>query len=98
MKTLTKYVLSYFKQEWALDDYPIRTRNTKSNRPADFGDEAKVVPWEAYIDKWRWMAGFGDSEGEALVDLKRRFNEYKLSNNLPRPGTTVPPHLPALLM
>jgi hypothetical protein len=39
---------------------------------------------------WPGPSGGGDSKAEALEDLGKNFDEFKVKNKLPRPGTKVP--------
>lgn len=81
MKTITKFIGSFFKSDWKLKDYPIRYR--KQN--------VEEYPWMAQIINWWVISGLGKTQQEALEDLRCKFNLYKENNEkLPRPGTKVP--------
>ena len=85
-----KYALSFFKQSWTLDDYPVRVRYQEPELPSFAGSRLKPIPWVAQIEGWL-LSGHGDSRGEALADLNRRFEEYRAHHSeLPRPGAKVP--------
>jgi hypothetical protein len=85
-----KYALSLFKRNWTLDDYPVRVRFQEPELPSFAGSRLRPIPWVAQIEGWL-LSGHGDSRGEALADLNRRFEEYRASHaELPRPGAQVP--------
>ena len=60
-----KYLLSFRKAEWTLEDYPVRLREraTSAETPA-------LRAWCAQIVNWWLMAGFGDTPEGALEDLR----------------------------
>ncbi len=92
---LRKYLASFFKRDWELTDYPIVLRHQNPDTPAPPIKNLKLVPWCATIVNWINIIGFGDTKEEALADLKRCFDEYKLAHgSVPRPGTRVPLQLP----
>lgn len=86
----SKFLLSFFKRNWDLGDYPIEVRHqqlTGETLPIRF-DLANYV---ASIQGWLRMTGTGDSREEAYKNLRTKFDEYKAEGNkLPRPGTKVP--------
>jgi len=91
MQTLTKYLVSYLKRDWNLEDYPIEIRH--SDVPANVPEvpDFRPIPWLVRIPTWMRMTGYGDTMEEAYADLRRKFSEYKNEGNeLPRPGTKVP--------
>lgn len=79
-----KYLLSFRKAEWSLDDYPVRLRQqpTSAETPA-------VRPWCAQIVNW-WLLGFGDTPEDALEDLREHLDAKRARGSLPRPGTKPP--------
>jgi len=84
-----KYILSYFKSEWDLDDYPIRIKYQKDHA-TNLAGRLIPIPCIAQITNWWGMAGHGNTKEQALSDLRNKFNNYKVRNRLPRPGTKVP--------
>jgi hypothetical protein len=90
VQRLLKYLFSFFKSRWRLDDYPVRIRFTEPAVPPFAGSRLKPIPWVAQIEGWL-LSGHGDSREEAIADLHRRFEEYQSSHpTLPRPGAKVP--------
>ena len=85
-----KYILSFFKANWTLDDYPVRLRFAdKPDLP--FGPGLKPTPWIAHIEGWWLLSGGGDTREEAMADLRHRFEKYRAQHSrLPRPGARVP--------
>jgi hypothetical protein len=82
-----KYLLSFSKSSWEIEDYPIFVHQ---NQSAPLG-RWEAVAWTVSVDRWPTMIGFGDTQQEALDDLRRNFSKYKASRErLPRPGTKVP--------
>ena len=79
-----KYLASFFKREWVLDDYPVRT--TRQSNP---NSDPSVPSWVASVEGWT-IIGTGDSEVDAQADLLSHFESYRSQNVLPRPGTRVP--------
>jgi hypothetical protein len=76
MKALIKYILSYFKSEWDIDDYPIRTKYQKEY-DSNLTGRLIPIPWMAQIINWWGMRGYGNTKKEALSDLRNNFNKYK---------------------
>lgn len=86
LQTTFKYLLSFRKAEWTLDDYPVRLRHqaTSAETPA-------VRAWCAQIVNWWLMVGFGDTAEAALEDLRARLEAKRArGDTLPRPGTKAP--------
>jgi predicted RNase H-like HicB family nuclease len=80
---LNKYIKSFFKSDWEIQDYPMligkipfESKNFKS--------------YSIEILKWRVMSARGDTLEEAARNLYEKFLEFKKENPLPRPGTLVP--------
>ena len=82
-------ITSYFKRNWTLDDYPILFRFHPTSGAAR-GTRLKPTPYSASIVNWPALLGVGGSKSEALDDLRKHFDQFKVNNRLPRPGTNVP--------
>jgi len=80
---------SYFKRNWTLEDYPVRFGFHPTSGAAR-GTRLKPTPYSASIVNWPGLLGVGGSKSEALADLGKTFDQYKLKNRLPRPGAKVP--------
>jgi hypothetical protein len=83
-------LLSFFKAEWTINDYPIRVR---FQRPAEGVDTSrrKLIPWFADVVNWPAMSGKGSTRQEALDDIRSQFDRFIATKQpLPRPGTVVP--------
>lgn len=81
-----KYLLSYAKKEWAIDDFPLRY-NGKNN--VDSGDPNHA--WSVQVTKWPTLVGVGQTKNAAYKSLEENFRVYRIANaKLPRPGTEVP--------
>ena len=87
-RALWARVASHFKAEWTLDDYPIIFRFQQTSA-SSLAARLKPVSWSACIVNWPGPTGAGGSKSEALADLRKNFDEFKLNNRLPRPGTRV---------
>ena len=88
-----KYLLSLFKRDWNLHDYPISVRKQEID-PGYVGTRLKQYKYSAQIVNWWVVSGNGDTEGEALQDLQKHFlltkaERAKSGKKLPRPGTHV---------
>ena len=93
MKTFIKYILSFFKADWELEDYPVRFRHSKAEG-SSAGRRLTPVPWVAQVINWWLMFGHGQTKEEAYADLKRRFEEYKgRGEKLLRPGARRRPQI-----
>lgn len=85
-----KWLASFFKAEWALEDYPIRIRFQQPTEPVK-ESRLKLMPWIADAVNWPAMSGSGDTKQEALNDIREKFERFIVRKRLlPRPGTTVP--------
>ena len=94
MESIIKFVLSFFKAEWVLSDYPVRLQNHRAHIPAeetlvsDFPAELDhLLQWSCEIPGWDGMSAFGNTPEEAEANLVCKFNNYRMSSKpLPRPG------------
>ena len=94
-KAILKYMLSYLKRDWELQDYPIRFWHQSPPDDYDVSDNWVFFPWHAQIINWGEICGFGNTKGEAYSDLVKIFSELKSElkiegRTLPRPGTRPP--------
>ncbi len=85
--SLWKRITSFSKTDWELDDYPLSYTQQK-DLDAIYRGDAK--PWMVQIINWYGIIGLGDTKEEAYQMLRKYFNEYKLNNQLPRPGSSPP--------
>ena|SRR2546426_8474697 len=87
-RAVWKLVLSMFKDEWTIDDYPIRARFQPTTEPFH-APRLKPHPWIASIINWPVMSGGGNTKLEALEDLRKNFDHFRATKGtLPRPGTS----------
>ena len=94
MESIIKFVLSFFKAEWVLSDYPVRLQNHRAHIPAeetlvsDFPAELDhLLQWSCEIPGWDGMSAFGNTPEEAEANLVCKFNNYRMSSKpLPRVG------------
>ena len=87
----SKFVKSFFKKHWQLEDYPVRLRHQQLSNDMPAKLREQFVPWVAQIPFWTRMIGTGNTREEAYASLEKRFAEYQAEGNkLPRPGTKVP--------
>ena len=87
-----KYLLSFLKSDWELEDYPVIVRR-QDDGGAVWGDEVRLTApaYVARVVNWTALDGCGATRAEALADLGRRFQnacEHRAAK--PRPGTHVP--------
>jgi hypothetical protein len=63
-----KYLASFRKRSWHLEDYPVRLRrqNTSPETPA-------VQPWVAQVMNW-WLVGTGPTPESALSELREQLD------------------------
>jgi hypothetical protein len=79
-----------FKNEWTIDDYPIRT-SFQHDSESSQASRLKLIPWTANVINWPAMSGCGNTKKEALETLRKKFDQFKANRNeLPRPGAKVP--------
>jgi hypothetical protein len=88
-----KWCLSFSKQEWELNDYPIGITERESN-PAFSAFRFSQHRYRAYIVNWS-IAGFGDTPEQAKENLEQNFENVRLNRRqegkrLFRPGAPVP--------
>jgi hypothetical protein len=84
------FFTSLFKNEWAIDDYPIQTLFQHVSESSQ-ASRQKLIPWTANVINWPSMSGHGNTKKEALETLRKNFDRFKANRNeLPRPGTKVP--------
>ena len=88
LRALWARAASYLKKDWTIDNYPILVRSQPTSETAH-NSRLQPVPWSASIVNWPGPSGCGISISEALADLRKNFEEFKLTNKLPRPGTKV---------
>lgn len=84
---ISKRILSYFKKEFTIGDYPLRvSRSHISGKP----EQDYVVQ----VINWPLMIAVGATLEEALANLQESMSGYeKLHGTLPRPGSSMPiPH------
>jgi hypothetical protein len=89
-KALWMFLASFFKKEWTIEDYPIRVWFRPTTEMSHVS-RTKPFPWTANVINWPAMSAGGNTKLEALVELRKHFDEFKVKKNkLPRPGTKVP--------
>ncbi len=91
-----KYLLSFRKSDWDLDDYPVVVRKQEDAGDAPFPalNDPVQFTMPAYVARvvnWTALDGFGGTRAEALADLRERFIKACARRfTKPRPGTDVP--------
>jgi hypothetical protein len=91
-----KYLLSFRKSDWELDDYPVVVRKQEDGGAAPFAalNDPVQFTMPAYVARvvnWTALDGFGGTRAEALAHLRKRFaNACAKRSSKPRPGTDVP--------
>lgn len=95
-----KFLLSFRKRNWGLDDYPVMVRRQPAASAAqdaalraEWGDEVrwKTPAYIAHLVKWPAMDGLGDTPAEARRELREKFERIcARRGSKPRPGTLVP--------
>jgi hypothetical protein len=83
-------LVSLFKDEWAFDDYPIRTWfQPEPETPPN--SRLESFPWTASVINWPAMSAGGSTRIEALEELRKTFDRFKAAKSvLPRPGKKMP--------
>ena len=89
-----KWSFSLLKRDWTLPDYPISIREHAID-PAYVVTRLKQHRYSASIVNWEVISGGGNTKGEALEELQKRFAAEKAARakehkRLPRPGAHVP--------
>lgn len=83
IKIFIKFLLSFLKKEWNINDYPLRYR--KQNN----ADENSR--WHVQIINWWVISGLGNTKQAAKKDLGKNYEAaIKGKGYKPRPGTEVP--------
>jgi hypothetical protein len=84
IKALYKYILSFRKDSWEFEDYPLETwENTNSGQ--------EELKFGASFTNWSLFVSHGESKELAIVNLKKQFEDYKANNvEIPRPGKKIP--------
>ena len=79
-----KRLFSARKSRYDFKDYPVDTwRNPDATDPR--------FRWGARIFNWSLMLGYGETEEQAIAELKKMFTLYAQNNKeLPEPGSSVP--------
>ncbi len=88
-----RWILSFRKRDWELNDYPIELRKQELDttpRPS----RLKLHPFVASIVNWS-LSGTGNTPEEALAGLRRNFESTRAARKddgepIPRPGAKVP--------
>jgi hypothetical protein len=86
-----KYLLSFRKSDWELEDYPVIVRK-QDDAGATLGDDVRFTrpAYVARVVNWN-LDSFGSTRAEALADLRERFKKACARRSTrPRPGTDVP--------
>ena len=84
LKAILKYITSFLRSDWSIDDYPLRYRRQTKSDP-------QVPLWVVQIINWWAMTGTGESREEAYQNLAQRVEERRAAGeSLPRPGKRVP--------
>jgi hypothetical protein len=86
-----KFLLSFRKQDWSLEDYPVIVRKQRDASPR-LGKTGRwtLLAYNARIVNWT-LAGTGDTAADALENLRETFKKVRENRpSMPRPGTRVP--------
>lgn len=78
VNVFVKFVLSFRKNDWGLEDYPVHYLRSESR---DY-----PTTWLAMIVHWPLMLGSGDTRKTAYDSLRENFEHFKRESELPRPG------------
>jgi predicted RNase H-like HicB family nuclease len=95
LRAIWKLCLSFRKRDWELADYPVVIRTQEPDPASAYhASRFKLNRYVASIVDWH-LTGSGDSQEEALQNLRGTFAAVKLKKEetgepLPRPGTHVP--------
>lgn len=85
VRAVGRFVASFFKDSWSLEDYPVRVLHRPID-PAEERGRLKPFAWTAQIVNWWHMRGDGHTREEALAALQEHFARFRAANPLPRPG------------
>lgn len=78
-----KYLISFFTTNWTFEHYPLLTWiNENAGEPK--------VQFGAGFSGWHGLVGHGSTKKQAVAELRNHFEQFKLHNKLPRPGTSKP--------
>ena len=84
-RALWKFVLSFRKREWTIDDYPVKVTDYG---PVEAKGRLKPSRWTAQIINWLHMRGDADTREGSLLELQRQLDAHlREQGSLPRPGT-----------
>jgi hypothetical protein len=84
LKATIKYLKSFLKSDWDFNDYPLETWKNPNAEQNDLKYGAKFTNW------W-YLVAHGESEFQAVENLKKAFSDFKNNNaKIPRPGANVP--------
>jgi len=86
-----KFLLSFRKRDWLLEDYPVIVRKQfDSSRQLCNEVQWKMPAYHARIVNWL-LSGSGDTAAAAMENLRETFNRAREERpSMPRPGTRVP--------
>ncbi|WP_428232711.1 hypothetical protein [Flavobacterium sp.] len=80
IKALYKYILSFRKDDWEFEDYPLETWKNPNS-------ELHELKYGASFTNWYLFVSHGESEELAIVNLKKQLQDNKANNiKIPRPG------------
>jgi hypothetical protein len=85
LNALSKWLLSFTKAKWELEDYPLEIRMQRVDPK-----HVTVPKYAAQIVNWWTLTGLGETEDEARESLRNALAEQAKKRQLPRPGTKVP--------
>jgi hypothetical protein len=87
-----KFLLSFRKREWSLEDYPIIVRKQRDSSQCR-GETVRVTlpAYYARVVNWWTLMGTGNTVESAMEKLRERFDFARENrSSMPRPGTRVP--------
>lgn len=83
IKAFSKYIISFFKKDWTIYDYPLRFKIQEN-----VNEEYK---WCIQVINWWTLTGLGSTKSVALEKLEKYFEiQVKAKGYKPRPGVNVP--------
>lgn len=85
LAALRKWIASFLKRTWTLEDYPIDTRLQRTDP-----SHTSLPKYAARIVNWWAMVGLGETEEQARASLRQAVTDYARRHPLPRPGVKVP--------